>query len=356
MIKQAIAKVIEAKDLTREEAVETMNAIMDGSATPAQIGAFITAMRMKGETVDEITGFATVMREKATRIKCNSAKIVDTCGTGGDGLYTFNISTACAFVAAGAGATVAKHGNRSVSSSCGSADVLKALGVNIEADVPTVERCLDEVGIGFLFAPLLHKAMKFAIGPRRELGVRTFFNILGPMTNPAGATSQLMGIYDGSLTEVIATVLKNLGSDRVFVVHGEDGEDEISITGPTKVSELRDGKTATSTITPEDFGMSRAGIKEIIGGDVDENARIMRSVLNGEKGAKRDTVMSEFGPDEHIAGIAAELIRSQSSEGELLRNALREIRDHHEDEHFEAWARAFAKDVLNLVSEGLATK
>jgi len=307
MIKEAISKVIDGDNLTRDEAVATMNAIMDGSATPAQIGSFITAMRMKGETVDEITGFASVMREKATRVNCKADSVVDTCGTGGDGLHTFNISTACAFVAAGAGATVAKHGNRSVSSSCGSADVLKELGVNIEADVPTVERCLNEVGIGFLFAPLLHKAMKYAIGPRRELGVRTFFNILGPMTNPAGASSQLMGVYDGSLTEVIANVLKNLGCDRVFVVHGEDGEDEISITGPTRVSELRDGKVTTSTISPKDFGIPLGDIKEIIGGEAEQNARILQAVLDGEKGARRNAVILNAAAVVAAAGLADDL-------------------------------------------------
>jgi anthranilate phosphoribosyltransferase len=307
MIKEAIAKVIEGNDLTKDEAVATMNSIMDGTATPAQIGSFITAMRMKGETVDEITGFASVMREKAARIKSKAKRVVDTCGTGGDGLHTFNISTACAFVAAGAGAVVAKHGNRSVSSSCGSADVLKALGVNIEADTQTVERCLDEVGIGFLFAPLLHKAMKFAIGPRRELGVRTFFNILGPMTNPAGATSQLMGVYDGDLTDVIANVLKNLGSHRVFVVHGEDGEDEISITGPTKVSELRDGKVRTNVISPEDFGISRAAIGDIVGGEADKNAEILRSVLGGDRGARRDAVVLNAAAVIAAAGLAEDI-------------------------------------------------
>ena len=307
MIKEAIAKVVEGKHLTRDEAVATMNSIMDGTATPAQIGCFITAMRMKGETVDEITGFTAVMREKATPVFCKTPGIVDTCGTGGDGLHTFNISTASAFVAAGAGATVAKHGNRSVSSSCGSADVLKALGVNIEADVPVVEKCLDEVGIGFLFAPLLHKAMKFAIGPRRELGIRTFFNILGPMTNPAGAKSQLMGVYDGNLTEVIASVLMNLGSERVFVVHGEDGEDEISITTPTRISELRNGKVTSTTVTPEDFGMKRANMQDIKGGGAEENAKILRAILDGEKGPKRDAVILNAGAVIAAAGLAEDM-------------------------------------------------
>ena len=233
MIKEVIGKVIAGEDLSAEEAYNVMNEIMDGGATDAQIAAFITALRLKGETVDEITGFTRVMREKATRIEHQAENVVDTCGTGGDGAHTFNISTAAAIVAAAAGAVVAKHGNRSVSSSCGSADVLKELGVNIEIEKEQVEKCIDEVGIGFLFAPLLHKAMKYAIGPRREIGIRTVFNILGPLTNPAGAQAQLLGVYDGALTETMAAVLGNLGSTHVFVVHGEDGLDEISITSAT---------------------------------------------------------------------------------------------------------------------------
>lgn len=307
MICKAITKIIEGENLTRTEAIAVMTEIMEGSATPAQIGSFITAMRMKGETVEEITGFACVMRAMATKVKCKSEKVIDTCGTGGDGLHTFNISTACALVAAGAGAIVAKHGNRSVSSSCGSADVLKELGVNIEADVAVVEKCLDETGIGFLFAPLLHKAMKHAIGPRREIGIRTVFNILGPLTNPAGAKSQLMGVYNPDLTETLANVLKNLGSERVFVVHGEDGEDEISITGRTKISELRDGNIHNYTVNPEDFGLRKALLKEIIGGDAKENAGILLSILDGEKGAKRNAVVLNAAAVLVSAGIANDL-------------------------------------------------
>jgi len=212
MIREAISKVVDGEDLSQEEAAATMNEIMSGDATPAQIACFITALRLKGETVDEITGCARIMREKVTRIETKADLLVDTCGTGGDGAHTFNISTTAALVAAGAGLHIAKHGNRSVSSKCGSADVLKALGVNIEADAALVARCVDEVGIGFLFAPMLHPAMKYAIGPRREIGIRTIFNILGPLTNPAGAQVQVLGVYDPALTETLANVLKNLGS------------------------------------------------------------------------------------------------------------------------------------------------
>lgn len=307
MIREAIIKVIEGEDLTRSEAIAVMTEIMEGSATPAQIGSFITALRMKSETVEEITGFACVMRAMATKVNCKAQKVVDTCGTGGDGLNTFNISTASAFVASGAGATVAKHGNRSVSSACGSADVLKELGVNIEADVAVVEKCLDEVGIGFLFAPLLHKAMKHAIGPRREIGIRTVFNVLGPLTNPAGAKSQLLGVYNAKLTDVMANVLKNLGSERVFVVHGDDGEDEISITGQTRISELCDGNIHNYSVNPEDFGLHKASLKEIIGGDVKENARMLLSILDGEKGAKRNAVVLNASAVLVSAGIAKDI-------------------------------------------------
>ncbi len=254
MIKEAISKVVDGENLTEEEAIATMNEIMSGEATPAQIASFITALRLKGETIEEITGCARVMREKATRISTNHPLVVDTCGTGGDGAHTFNISTTAAFVVAGAGVPVAKHGNRSVSSSCGSADVLKALGVNIEVEPDVVSNCINEIGIGFLFAPLLHGAMKYAIGPRREIGIRTIFNILGPLTNPASAQAQVLGVYDGSLTEPLAQVLNNLGSTRVFVVHGEDGLDEITTTTNTRISELADGVVRTYTLSPTEFG------------------------------------------------------------------------------------------------------
>ena len=235
MIKEAIAKITEGIHLTEEEAEAVMREIMEGNATSAQIASYLTALRMKGETVEEITGSARVMREKAIRILSEDPLVVDTCGTGGDRLHTFNISTTTAFVVAGAGIRVAKHGNRSVSSSCGSADVLKALGVRIDVEPVRVEECLNEIGIGFLFAPMFHGAMKHAIGPRQEIGIRTLFNILGPLTNPAGATIQVLGVYASPLADLMAQVLMNLGSQHCFIVHGLDGLDEITITGKTKI-------------------------------------------------------------------------------------------------------------------------
>ncbi len=291
MIRDAIRKVVRAEDLTQEEAAAVMTEIMNGEAMPAQIGCFLTALRLKGETIEEITGFAQVMRDKATRIKCSREDVVDTCGTGGDSLFTFNISTCAAFVAAGAGVAIAKHGNRSVSSGCGSADVLKELGVNVEAEPAVIESCIEKVGIGFLFAPKLHLAMKHAIGPRREIGIRTVFNILGPLTNPAGAKRQLLGVYDGALTETIAEVLDNLGSERVFVVHGEDGLDEISTTGPTHVAELNESQVRTYSVHPEDFGLAVSSMDDLKGGDAATNAAILREVLSGQKGSKRDIVL-----------------------------------------------------------------
>ena len=291
MIKEAIGKVVDRKDLTEVEMISTFEEIMSGSASPSQIGAFITALRMKGETVEEITGAARVMREKALHIKTKSKMVVDTCGTGGDESGTFNISTTAAFIVAGTGITVAKHGNRSVSSKSGSADVLKNLGVNIEAEVSHVERCLDEIGIGFLFAPILHSAMKFAIGPRREIGIRTIFNILGPLTNPAGARSQVLGVYDSRLTEPLAKVLCNLGSTHVFVVHGSDGLDEITLTGKTYISELKNGEVKNYEIVPEDFGFKRCKKEELLGGDSGINAQITLDILNGKKGPQRDIVL-----------------------------------------------------------------
>ncbi len=291
MIKEAIAKVVQRQDLSRDEAVAVMNEIMSGEATPAQIAGFITALRMKGETANEITGGAMVMREKVTKIKVEG-EMVDTCGTGGDGLHTFNISTISAFVVAGAGIKVAKHGNKSVSSKCGSADLLMNFGVNIEVGPEVVERCLKEIGIGFLFAPLLHSAMKYAIGPRRELGIRTIFNILGPLTNPAGANRQLLGVYDGNLTETLAGVLKNLGSKRAFIVHSEEGLDEISICGKTKISELKEnGEIVTYWISPEDFGLHKANLDEIKGGEGQKNMEMALEVLKGEDGPRREIVL-----------------------------------------------------------------
>ena len=290
-IQEAIAKVIEGADLSRGEMTDVMNQIMSGEATDAQIGAFLIALRVKGESVDEIAGAASVMREKATPIATRHDVIVDTCGTGGDHSGTFNISTTAAFVAAGAGLCVAKHGNRSVTSQSGSADVLGALGVNIEASPETVSRCLDDVGIGFLFAISLHGAMKYAIGPRREIGARTIFNALGPLSNPAGATRQVVGVYSAALTETLAGVLGTLGAERAFVVHGSDGLDEMTLTGPTRVSELKNGSVSTYDVLPGDFGLMQAPADALKGGDADYNAEITRSILNGEEGPRRDIVL-----------------------------------------------------------------
>ena len=307
MIQEAIAKVVEKVDLTETEAQEVMNEIMSGQATEAQIGSYITALRMKGETIDEITGSVRSMRGKATVIKTKHPEVLDTCGTGGDGSHTFNISTTAALVVAGAGVAVAKHGNRSVSSKSGSADLLKELGVNTEAPPEVVERCLDEVGVGFLFAPLLHGAMKHAIGPRREIVVRTIFNILGPLTNPAGARSQMVGVFAPYLTETVAQVLSNLGSVRALVVHGADGLDEITITGSTKVSELKDGQVKTYYIDPKNFGIERGSLKDILGGEPPQNAQITRDILEGKEGPTRDTVILNSAAALVVAAAASDL-------------------------------------------------
>jgi len=291
MIKEAIGKIVEGIGLSEPEMMEVMNIIMEGEATPAQIGAFITALRFKGETVDEVTGAARIMRRKATRINALSSVIVDTCGTGGDEMNTFNISTTSAFVVAAAGLTVAKHGNRAVSSGCGSADVLEALGVNIDAGPEIVEECIQQIGIGFLFAPRLHNAMKYAVGPRREIGIRTVFNMLGPLTNPAGATSQLIGVYDPRLTEMFAGVLKNLGTKRAFVVHGSDGLDEATVTGETRISELNDGLITTYNINSTDFFGETYNGQELLGGDASTNAEITKDVLTGKDGACREVIL-----------------------------------------------------------------
>jgi anthranilate phosphoribosyltransferase len=291
MIKGAIEKVVTNEDLKESEMMEVMDEVMGGRATPTQIAAFITALRMKGETVEEVTGAARVMRQKATKIDARSPIIVDTCGTGGDGMNTFNISTTTAFVVAGAGITVAKHGNRAVSSGCGSADVLEALGVNISPGPEIVEECIQQIGIGFLFAPRLHGAMKYAIEPRREIGIRTIFNMLGPLTNPAGATSQLIGVYNPRLTEMFAGVLKNLGTKRAFMVYGFDGLDEATVTAETRVSELRDGVITTYNINPIDIFGETYGGEELIGGDASVNAQITKDVLMGKDGTCRKIVL-----------------------------------------------------------------
>ena len=292
MIKEAIEKVVRKTDLTEAETRGVFDEIMSGRATPAQIGSFVTALRMKGETVDEITGAAKVMREKSIKIHTGKSEtIVDTCGTGGSGTNTFNISTAVAFVVAGAGLKVAKHGNRSASSECGSADVLEALGVNLDIGPDRVEKCIKEIGIGFIYAPLFHGAMKYAITPRKEIGIRTIFNLLGPLSNPANATSQVLGVYDAKLTEVIARVLKNLGCRRAFVVSGMDTLDEITITGKTKITELNKGRLKTYFVSPEKFGMKRSKLKAISGGSAKKNAEILLSILKGERGPRRNVVL-----------------------------------------------------------------
>ncbi|MFQ5682198.1 MAG: anthranilate phosphoribosyltransferase [Candidatus Binatia bacterium] len=303
-IREAVARLIDRVDLSEEEMTSVMNQIMSGEATASQVASFLTALRMKGETVQEITGAARVMREKAHHIKVKSDCIIDTCGTGGDQKATFNISTTAAFVVAGAGVTVAKHGNRSVSSQSGSADVLAALGVKIDVPRERVRQCLEQIGIGFLFAPLLHEAMKYAVQPRREIGVRTIFNLLGPLTNPAGATHQLVGIYDGQLTSLIAQVLNNLGTLRAMVVHGVDGLDEISLCGPTDVSELRDGQVSHYTLLPEELGLKRCHLEDLHGGSPDECAEALRAVLQGERGPKRDMVLLNSGAAFYISGAA----------------------------------------------------
>ena len=291
-----IRMVVEGKDLDEKEAGQAMQLIMDGEALPTQIAALLTALRIKGETVGEITAFARVMRAKVTPVKSRvHPRVLDTCGTGGDGSGSFNISTAAAFVAAGAGVPVAKHGNRSVSSRCGSADVLKELRVNIEAHPDSVCRCLDEAGICFIFAPLFHPAMKYAIGPRREIGIRTVFNILGPLTNPAGASCQLLGVYDPELCETLAEVLRHLGSSRAYVVHGHGHLDEVALSGPTRVAELKDGKVRTYEIKPADFGLEIQPVEAISGGDTVQNAQIMREVFGGKQGPYRDTVRLNAG-------------------------------------------------------------
>ena len=311
MMKAAIAKVVAGTDLSEAEMVGVMEAIMGGEATPAQIGAFITALRIKGETVDEITGAARVMRAKATRVQAvaEGEILVDTCGTGGDASGTFNVSTTSAFVVAGAGIPVAKHGNRSVSSHCGSADVLEALGVDLNLSAAQIGQCIREIGIGFMFAPALHGAMKHAIGPRREIGIRTIFNILGPLTNPAGANVQVMGVYDPALTETLALVLGRLGARRALVVCGEGNLDEITITGATRVSDWNKGALTTYSIHPAELGLATASLMEIKGGKTAlEAAAQLRLVLSGKSGPCLDMVLLNAGAALMAAGRAKDLV------------------------------------------------
>jgi len=307
MLKSAIKKLVEGKDLSRSEIIEAMNCIMEGNATQSQIGSFITALRIKGETIDEITGCAMVMREKALKISPNLEYYIDTCGTGGDGANTFNISTAVAFVAAAGGVPVAKHGNRSVSSRSGSADVLEALGINILLEPEQVKECMEKAGIGFIFAPAFHKSMKYAAGPRKELGIRTVFNVLGPLTNPANAKGQLLGVFDKKLVEPISKVLLNLGIERAMVIHGLDGLDEISISDKTLISEIDNGKIIEYEICPEDFGIQRADRSHVVGGDAAANAEIILSLFRGEKGPRRDIVVLNAAAALYVGKRAANL-------------------------------------------------
>jgi anthranilate phosphoribosyltransferase len=291
MFRDYLDKLIKKQDLQQSEMSEMITAIFSGDITDAQIGAFMAALATKGETFEELAGAAQAMRRKAVRVEVPAATVVDTCGTGGDGANTFNISTTTAFVVAGSGVTVAKHGNRSVSSKCGSADLLESLGVNLNTDPEIVEEAIAEIGIGFLFAPLYHGAMKYAITARKEVGLRSIFNMLGPLTNPAGANCQLLGVYAPQLTEMFAQALKMLGSKRAFIVHGHEGLDEISVCAPTRVSELNDGQIRTYDITPEQFSIETADPKELAGGDPDQNAKITRRILEGEAGPRRDVVL-----------------------------------------------------------------
>ncbi|MFH0769417.1 MAG: anthranilate phosphoribosyltransferase [Chloroflexota bacterium] len=290
MIREAIQVLVSGNSLTMEDAASVMEEIMQGEVTPAQFGAFVTALRLKGETVDEIAGLAKVMRAKAIPVITNEP-VIDIVGTGGDGLNTFNISTATAFVVAGAGLKVAKHGNRAASSQCGSADVLEALGVKLALTAEQVQKCLEEVGIGFMFAPAFHPAMKYAAAPRREIGIRTVFNILGPLTNPAGAQTYLLGVADESLVEKLARVLQSLGCHHALVVHGGDGLDEITLTRESEVCELEDGKTYNYFVSPEDFDLSRVSLDSLKGGTAEENAILLREILAGAPGPQRDVVL-----------------------------------------------------------------
>ena len=303
----AIKTVLARQDLTADEMNDVMRLIMTGEATPAQIGGFLVGLRMKGETVDEIASAAKVMRELASGVKVSGDHVVDIVGTGGDGSNTFNISTACTFVVAAAGGTVAKHGNRSVSSKSGSADLLEAAGVKLDLNAEQVGKCIEQAGVGFMFAPMHHSAMKHAIGPRKEMAVRTIFNVLGPLTNPAGAPNQLLGVFADELVEPIAQVLNKLGSNHVMVVHSEDGMDEISIGAATKVAELKDGKVTSYTITPEQFGFTATPISTLAVNSAEESLSVISKVLNNEAGPAKDIVKFNAGAAIYVAGLADSL-------------------------------------------------
>ncbi len=317
-MQQAINRVLGRHDLTGEEMTEVMRTIMTGGATDSQIGGFLIGLRMKGETVTEIAAAAAVMRELVTRVDAASDFLVDTCGTGGDASGTFNISTASAFVAAAAGAEVAKHGNRSVSSKSGSADVLEAAGVRLDLTPEQVGECIAEVGVGFMFAPAHHGAMKYAIGPRREMGARTIFNILGPLTNPAGAPNQVLGVFNDELLDPMANVLQRLGSRHVLVVHAHDGLDEISIGDKTEVAELKEGRVRRFNIQPEEFGLKRAPISELKTADAQESLAMIRSVLEDHPGPARDIVQLNAGAAIYAAGLADSLAEGVKKADEAI--------------------------------------
>jgi anthranilate phosphoribosyltransferase len=306
-MQSAIKAVTEHKDLSGEEMTSVMRLIMTGEATPAQVGGFLIGLRMKGETVEEVAAAAGVMRELSTRVEVDKHRLVDTCGTGGDASGSFNISTASALVVAAAGGKVAKHGNRSVSSKSGSADVLEAAGVNLELSPEQVAACVNDIGVGFMFAPMHHSAMKHAIGPRREMAVRTLFNVLGPLTNPAGAPNQVLGVFSDDWVEPLARVLNQLGSEHVLVVHAQDGLDEISIGAATHIAELKDGEVKTYTVEPEDFGKQRADLSALRADDAGHSLRIIRSVLANESGPARDIVCLNAGAAIYVSGLVDSL-------------------------------------------------
>ncbi len=307
MFRDYLQQIVAGENLDEKRMADMLSEIFSGQITDAQIGAFMAALATKGETEEELAGAATAMRRKAHRIQCTAGTIVDTCGTGGDGLSTFNISTTTAFVVAGCGVTVAKHGNRSVSSKCGSADVLESLGVRLDLDPELVEEAVEDIGIGFLFAPLYHSAMRFAANARKEVGLRSIFNMLGPLTNPAGANCQLIGVYAPELTEMFAETLRLLGSRQAYVVHGHDGLDEITICAPTRISELKDGRVRTFNLDPVPFFGDLAAAGDLVGGDPDANAAITTAILSGEKGPRRNVVLLNAAAALLVAGKAEDL-------------------------------------------------
>lgn len=320
-LKDALQRLLESNDLTHAEMLDVMHQVMSGELTPAQIAGFLIALRIKGETVDEIAAAAEVMRELATHVTIrDDAHLIDTCGTGGDGIHTFNVSTVSAFVAAAAGAKVAKHGGRSVSSACGSADVLEALGINVNLAPDQVAACVNDIGIGFMFAPNHHSAMRHAAPVRRELGVRTLFNLLGPLTNPAGAKRQIMGVFHRDLTSILAKVLQSLGSQHVMVVHGADGMDEISFSGDTQVAELKDGSISEYVLNPSQFGFALHDVKSIRVQDAVQSADMVRAVLAGENIPARDIVLLNAGAAIYIAGLADDMQQGIEHAGQMLDN------------------------------------